>query len=134
MRRAALTAAALLALTPSAAVAARPLTFGITPAGEAGALGPTVPAVPDNPRKTLRALASLRAPGAPFVVRLNRFFWSDGEAGVERFAALAERYTRAGYRVELQLRCHPRPDQVGNIRAGWPSCAGWSTASAPTAA
>ena len=48
-----------------------PLTFGITPAGEAGALGPAVPAVPDDPP----------------------------------------------YRVELQLRYHPRPDQEGDIGA-----------------
>ena len=44
-----LVAAALLAPAASAA-AAPPLTFGITPAGEAGALGPTVPPVPDKTR------------------------------------------------------------------------------------
>jgi len=38
-----LVAAALLAPAASPAAAAPPLTFGITPAGEAGALGPTVP-------------------------------------------------------------------------------------------
>jgi hypothetical protein len=93
------------------------LTFGITPAGEAGALGPAVPAVPDDPAKTLDALGRLRAPGAPFVLRLNRFFWSDGDAAITRFAALVDRYTRAGYPVELQLRYHPNPDQEGDIRA-----------------
>jgi hypothetical protein len=94
-----------------------PLTFGITPAGEAGALGPAVPAVPDDPAKTLDALGRLRAPGAPFVLRLNRFFWSDGDAAIARFAALVDRYTRAGYPVELQLRYHPNPEQEGDIAA-----------------
>jgi hypothetical protein len=94
-----------------------PLTFGITPAGEAGALGPAVPAVPDDPAKTLDALGRLRTPGAPFVLRLNRFFWSDGDAAITRFATLVDRYTRAGYPVELQLRYHPNPDQEGDIAA-----------------
>ena len=117
MRALLLVAAALLAPAASPAAAAPPLTFGITPAGEAGALGPTVPPVPDNPPRTLAALQRLRPRGAPFVLRLNRFFWSDGQAGIDRFAALARRYTRAGFRVELQLRYHPRPEQVGDTRA-----------------
>jgi hypothetical protein len=92
------------------------LRFGINPAGEAGALGPRVEPVPEDPRRTLRSLARLRAPGA-FYVRLNRFFWSDGAAGVRRFRALSRRYTRHGYLVELQLRYHPRPEQEGDIGA-----------------
>ena len=91
------------------------LRFGITPAGEAGALGPAVPAVPDDPPRTLAALARLRAPGAPLVLRLNRFFWSDGEAGIARFLALAKRYTDAGHLVELQVRYHPAAGQEGNV-------------------
>jgi hypothetical protein len=51
------------------------------------------------------------------VLRLHRFFWSDGEAGVQRFLALAERYTAAGYLVELQLRYHPSAQQEGDIAA-----------------
>jgi hypothetical protein len=89
--------------------------FGITPAGEAGALGPAVPFVPDDPPRTLAALARLRPPKAPFVLRLNRFFWSDGEAGIARFVALAKRYTDAGYLVELQVRYHPAAGQEGNV-------------------
>ncbi len=38
------------------------LRFGITPAGEAGALGPAVPVVPDDPPRTLAALARLHPP------------------------------------------------------------------------
>jgi len=51
------------------------------------------------------------------VLRLNRFFWSDGDAGIARFAAPVARYTRAGYPVELQLRYHPDERQEGNIAA-----------------
>ena len=104
---------------PSAAgVVAKPgphLRFGLTPAGEAGALGPAVPVTPERPAKTLAALARLRAPGRPLVLRLNRFFWSDGEAGIRRFEALANRYTSHGYLVELQLRYHPGPGQEGDV-------------------
>jgi len=93
------------------------LAFGITPAGEAGALGPAVPAVPDDPPKTLAALDRLRPRRAPFVLLLNRLFWSDGDPGIARFAALVDRYKRAGYPVELQVRYHSRPDQEADIRA-----------------
>ncbi|HVE69310.1 MAG TPA: hypothetical protein VNB64_12085 [Solirubrobacteraceae bacterium] len=91
------------------------LRFGINPAGEAGALGPRVEPVPEDPARTLDALARLRPPQGPLTVRLNRFFWSDGEAGIQRFLALARRYTSRGYLVELQLRYHPRPDQEGKV-------------------
>lgn len=104
----------------AAEVAAEPgaprLRFGINPAGEAGTIGPTVAAVPDSPGRTREALERL-APGrgSPFYVRLNRFFWSDGKRGIQRFRRLADRYTRRGYLVELQLRYHPRPEQEGRI-------------------
>jgi hypothetical protein len=100
------------------AVAKRPgplLRFGINPAGEAGAFGPRVEPVPDDPPRTLAALGRLRPRQGRFVVRLNRFFWSDGEAGIQRFLALTRRYTAAGYPVELQLRYHPRPEQEGDV-------------------
>lgn len=94
----------------------RPLRFGINPAGAAGAIGPTVEPVPDSPGRTREALRRLEpGGGAPFYVRLNRFFWSLGPAGIDRFLKLTDRYTRRGYRVELQLRYHPRPDQEGRI-------------------
>ncbi len=93
-----------------------PIRFGINPAGEAGALGPMVPAVPGTKQQDLAALDELRAPGGPFYVRLNRFFWSLGQEGIRRFEALAKRYTNHGYLVELQLRYHPRPEQEGQIK------------------
>ena len=105
----------------AAGVEAKPgsrLRFGITPAGEAGAAGPAVPVTPEDRTKTIAALRLLRAPQSPFVLRLNRFFWSgSGQGIVKRFRAMARRYTRRGFRVELQLRYHPRPDQEGNIAA-----------------
>ena len=67
-----------------------PLRFGIGPlvqAGQAGG-GPAT-AVPERPDRTHAALARLRAPGRPFVLRLNRFFWSDREAGIRRYLGLA---------------------------------------------
>jgi hypothetical protein len=94
-----------------------PLHMGIGPAGRAGAVGPPVPLVPIDQGKTLDALRRLRPPHAPFVLRLNRFFWSDGREGIHRFLRLSRLYTRQGYRVELQLRYHPRPEQEGDIDA-----------------
>jgi hypothetical protein len=97
------------------------LRVGITPRVQAGQVGP-VPATakPEVPAKTLAALARLRPSGGPFVVRLNRFFWSDGEAAFKEFLAEARRYTRAGYQVELQVRYHPSSTQEGDI-AAWTS-------------
>src|SRR3954454_13639278 len=134
MRRA--LAAALLALTAWPAVAAAqsapcpPRTsadgvpakpgpavrMGLTPAGEAGALGPKVPVVPIDLGRTYAALAQLRPPGdAPFVLRLNRLFWSDGEAGLARFGEAVAAYTSRGYDVELQVRYHPPAGHDGDV-------------------
>ncbi len=80
-------------------------------------IGVPTPATPDVPERTLAALEKLRPARAPFVLRLNRFFWSDGEAAFKRFLALAERYTAAGFPVELQVRYHPSSRQEGDIGA-----------------
>jgi hypothetical protein len=74
-----------------------------------------VPPAPIDQAKTFAALDRLRPADAPFVVRLNRLFWSDGAAGIARFQALAQMYADHGYLVEIQLRYHPRPDQEGKI-------------------
>ena len=95
------------------------LRMGITPRVQAGQFGtPAAAAKPEDVGKTLAALAKLRPPDGPFVVRLNRFFWADGEAGFRQFLAEARRYSDAGYQVELQVRYRPSPDQEGDI-AGW---------------
>jgi hypothetical protein len=93
------------------------LRFGITPAGEAGALGPAVPVVPGTHEQDLAALAQLRPADGPFVIRLNRFFWSLGEEGIDRFQRTARSFTKQGYLVELQLRYHPTAEQEGDIPA-----------------
>jgi hypothetical protein len=95
-----------------------PLRFGIDPglAGSAGTM--QLPAVPDNPARDLAAVRALRPLGRTLVVRLNRLFFSDGERGVARFRRLASRYARAGFEVEIQVRYHPGPRQVGDV-AGW---------------
>jgi hypothetical protein len=93
------------------------VVFGINPAGEAGALGPRVEPVPDQPAKTLAALRRLRPANEPFAIRLNRFFWSQGDAAIRKFDALVDRYRDAGYLVELQLRYHPKAEQEGDIAA-----------------
>src|SRR4051812_5785177 len=92
--------------------------MGITPRVQAGQFGtPAAAAKPEDPAKTMAALARLRPPNGPFVVRLNRFFWSDGEAGFTKFLSEAERYTGAGYQVELQVRYRPSSEQEGDIDA-----------------
>ena len=92
-----------------------PVSWGINPAGRAGAAGPQAPLTPISWPKTFQALDRLRPAHAPFTVRLNRFFWSHGAKGVRHFVRLTHRYAAHGYRVELQLRYHPRPEQEGRI-------------------
>ncbi len=97
--------------------AARTLRFGIDPelAGTAGSTQQG--ATPVNQAKTLRALRALRPPGKELVLRINRLFESDGEAGIRRFERIIDRYTRAGYDTELQVRYHPSVSQRGKIGA-----------------
>ncbi|HEX8646904.1 MAG TPA: hypothetical protein VF715_08365 [Thermoleophilaceae bacterium] len=98
---------------------APPLRFGITPGAQTGQFftGAVPPRTPEDPARQIAGLDGLRAPGAPFVLRLHRFFWSDGEEAIRRFLALADLYTRAGYLVELQLRYHPNEQQEGDLAA-----------------
>src|SRR5215210_6379137 len=103
---------------PAVTAPQRPLRLGIFPlaAGSAGA-AQTQPAAED-PAKALAALQRLRPPGRELIVRLNRMFWADGDAGLARFAALADGYAREGFRTELQVRYHPPEGHAGDI-AGW---------------
>jgi hypothetical protein len=93
------------------------LRFGVDPglAGSAG--GIQLPATPDDPARDLAGVKALRPPGRVLVVRLNRLFESDGEAGIARFAADAARYGRAGMEVEIQVRYHPSTAQNGDLAA-----------------
>jgi hypothetical protein len=100
---------------PEPTPAGERLRFGITPGGRAGSLGAPVPVTPGTRKQTLAALRRLRPPGGTLVLRLNRFFWSDGREGFHRFLRRATGYTNRGYLVELQLRYHPNPGQEGRI-------------------
>ena len=99
-------------------IAAPPLRFGITPGAVAGQVGLPATAKPESQAATLAALHQLAPAPVAFVLRLNRIFWSDGDAGLQRFLALARAYTAAGFSVELQLRYQPPPGHAGDI-AGW---------------
>jgi hypothetical protein len=95
----------------------QPLRFGITPqlAGSAG--GAQGEVAPEDPAKALGALHALEPPRRTLVMRLNRLFMSDGQAGIDRFAELAEHYRREGFDVESQIRYHPAPEQEGDMAA-----------------
>jgi hypothetical protein len=97
---------------------AQPVRYGIFPleAGSAGAVQGTT--APSDPAKALAELQRLRPPGKELVLRLNRMFWSDGRAGLDRFAGLVDGYARAGFRSELQVRYHPPDGHAGDM-AGW---------------
>ena len=98
--------------------AAPPLVFGVGPLVQAGQVAAVpAPAVPERRARTHAALQRLRPPGRPFVLRLNRFFWSDREAGFRRYLGLARRFARRGYLLELQVRYHPDRRQEGDIGA-----------------
>lgn len=92
------------------------LRFGISPGVQTGQFGPIpASAKPDVPRRTIAALHRLRPRHARFVLRLTRLFWSDGQRGIRRFQALARRYGRAGFDVELQVRYHPPAGHDGDV-------------------
>ena len=97
--------------------APRALRFGITPgiAGSAG--GEQGASRPVDERAELSALDRLRPARRALVVRLNRLFFSDGAAGVRRFAREVDRFAAAGFETEVQLRYHPTPAQEGDVAA-----------------
>jgi hypothetical protein len=51
-------------------------------------------------------------------VRLNRLFMSDGDKGIAEFKGLADRFSKLGLEVELQVRYHPADADNGDI-AKW---------------
>ena len=141
-RRLAATAAVLAAcgLAPTAAQAAncpqgalpgsqpaprpsgQPLTFGIFPGAQAGAVfGPQQPAKPEDPEQTRRALAELRG-GSPFAIHLYLEFTNgpDMPDRIARAAELVDRYGAQGMEVEYVLAYRPRD------RAGAPDVAAFT--------
>ncbi len=95
-----------------------PIEWGVGPLASGTAGGSQAGAVPENVAKANQALRVLRPSGRPFSVRLNRLFMSDGEAGLARYKALADRFAALGLDVELQVRYHPSEADNGNI-ARW---------------
>ena len=113
-----LAAVASLAGARPAAAAPPPLRFGIAPLAQAGQIGATpAPAIGEDLRATLRWLDRLRPARHRFVLRLNRFFWADGEPAFARYLRLARRFGAAGYKIELQVRYRPPVGKAGDIRA-----------------
>ncbi|MDQ6836568.1 MAG: hypothetical protein M3016_10320, partial [Actinomycetota bacterium] len=94
-----------------------PLRFGIDPGVAGSAGGAQLPATPDDLNRDVSRAQALRPAGRVLVVRLNRLFWSDGEAGIAHFKALVAKYAAAGLAVELQVRYHPGPGEDGNLAA-----------------
>ncbi len=94
-----------------------PLRFGVDP-GVAGSVGGVqLPSTPDDTARDVAATSRLQPPGRVLVVRLNRLFWSGGDALLAQFQALVAQYTRAGQDVELQVRYHPGPGEEGDLAA-----------------
>src|SRR5438067_10340916 len=92
-----------------------PLRFGIDPE-PAGSVGTgQSAAVPFDESKDMAALHALTPPGRQMVLRVNRLFWSDGEAGIRRFEDIVARHDAAGFDSELQVRYHPAAGDEGDI-------------------
>jgi hypothetical protein len=93
------------------------LRFGIDPglAGNAGNV--QLPSEPVNAARERSALKALRPARRQLVLRLNRMFFSDGEAGIRRFQRETRSYAKDGFEVELQVRYHPTPAQAGDLTA-----------------
>lgn len=107
----------LTAPVPPQSAPPEPLRFGITPL-LAGSAGSTQGAVrPEDPARAAAALRDLQPPGRRLVMRINRVFESDGQAGLDRAARLADGYARAGFDVESQVRYHPSAAQDGDMGA-----------------
>jgi hypothetical protein len=110
----------LTATPPLPTAPANALRFGITPQA-AGSAGPTQGDVaPEDKSKTLKALHRLGPNNGQLVLRLNRLFWSDGQAGIDRFADEIDAYAAEGFQTEVQVRYHPPAGHEGDI-AGWES-------------
>jgi hypothetical protein len=84
----------LTANPPPIDAPAHRLRFGITPLA-AGSILPSNPK-PENADAALRAAQRLRPGRRQLVMRLNRMFMSEGEAGIRRFASIVDRYAKAG--------------------------------------
>lgn len=103
---------------PAITAPAHPIRFGVAPLA-AGSAGTTQgEPVPVDRAKETAALGALRPPHRQLVLRLNRMFWADGVGGIRRYARIVDRYARAGFDTELQVRYHPPEGHEGDMK-GW---------------
>jgi hypothetical protein len=93
------------------------IRIGVDP-GVAGNPTPGGSVAPIDARAQRSALLGLRPRGRALVVRLNRLFWSGGEALLRSFSRQTASLGRAGFDVEVQVRYHPDAAHDGDI-AGW---------------
>jgi len=93
------------------------LRFGITPLSAGSAGTSQAEPKPEDAAAALNALRGLRPERKQLVLRLNRMFWSDGVPGIRRYAEIVDRYARAGFDSELQVRYHPPAGLEGDMRA-----------------
>jgi hypothetical protein len=109
--------ACLSAPVPAPSKRPNAIRFGITPqlAGTSGAA--QEPVVPEDQGQTDLALQALDPPGRRLVMRINRVFESDGEAGIARAVALEQHYSQLGFGVESQVRYHPSDAENGDMNA-----------------
>jgi hypothetical protein len=107
----------LTATPPAPTVPPHELEFGITPllAGTAGEQQSGV--APEDREKAIAALDRLRGKKRELVLRLNRMFWADGKKGIEKYARIVDRFARAGFDTELQVRYHPPAGKAGDMKA-----------------
>ncbi len=107
----------LSAPVPAVSKPAQAIRFGITPllAGTSGAV--QEPAVPEDQTQTDLALQALDPPGHQLVMRINRVFESDGQAGIDRAVSLEQHYSQLGFGVESQVRYHPTDAENGDMNA-----------------
>jgi len=100
------------------AKAGAPIRFGIDPE-LAGSVGVSQgQATPLDAAKDIAALHALTPPGKELVLRVNRLFWADGDAGIQRFQKIVAAHDAAGFDSELQVRYHPASADEGDI-AKW---------------
>jgi hypothetical protein len=109
--------ACVSAPVPPASKRPHAVRFGITPllAGTSGAV--QEPAVPEDQPQTDLALRTLDPPGRQLVMRINRVFESDGQAGIARAVSLEQHYSQLGFGVESQVRYHPTDAENGDMNA-----------------
>ena len=113
--------------------AGAPLRFGVDP-GLAGSFGGAqLPSTPDDTAKDVAAARALRPPGRVLVVRLNRLFWSGGDAAIARFESLVSGMPAPGWRSSSRSVTTRAAGRTETWRRGRPTSGTSWTSSVPIA-